>query len=181
MLADSLGSVLADSLGSALPDSAGSAALVVVGGVAGLVVGLPPPFWLLPTWFITQLRQRVRSSVAVTVSPAPSSACWVAPFCVQVPLRVSLESFAGGGVAMSSQAASAFFWFLSVDALETWVTVTMPPKATSVAATATIRRLPLNHPVFLVARRYFDLRIWGEPFSDAIGRRSTAPGRYAWS
>ena len=140
---------------------------------------------LLPTLFATHWRHRLRSSAVLTVAPAPSSACWVTRplFSVQVPLRVCVDSFAGGGAEIRSHAVSAFFWFLLfVAALETWVTVTMPPNATSVATTATIRRRPLNHPVLLFARRYWDLRM-GDTFllrdQDAIG--ATAPGRCAWS
>ena len=62
-----------------------------------------------------------------------------------------------------SHADSAFFWVRLVAAFETWVTVTMPPNATRVAATAMIRRRPLNQPEFLDARRYLDLRI-GDTF-----------------
>src|SRR3954451_20905693 len=60
---------------------------------------------------------------------------------------------------MLSQADSALRCVRLVAALETCVTVTMPPNATSVAATAMIRRRPLNQPEFLDARRYLDLRM----------------------
>jgi hypothetical protein len=54
---------------------------------------------------------------------------------------------------MVSQAASALLVFGVVLALETWVTVMMPPKATSVATAATIRRLPLSQDGHLDSRR----------------------------
>ena len=80
---------------------------------------------------------------------------------VYVVRRVLVDNFVADGAWTLSQADSAFFWVRLVDAFETWVTVTMPPNATSVAATAMIRRRPLNQPEFLDdARRYLDLRMW---------------------
>jgi len=100
-----------------------------------------------------------------------------------VPRRVLVESFDAGGAWTLSHADSAFFWVRLVDAFETWVTVTMPPNATSVAATAMIRRRPLNQPEFLDARRYWDLRMWDTFLCLDLGEVSgtTAPGRCAWS
>ena len=98
-------------------------------------------------------------------------------------MRVFVDSFAAGGVSMLSHAASALRCVRLVLALETWVTVTMPPNATSVAATAMIRRRPLNQPEFLDARRYLDLRMWDTflclDLDEASG--TTSPGRCAWS
>jgi hypothetical protein len=60
---------------------------------------------------------------------------------------------------MLSHVAKALRWVLFVLAFETWVTVTMAPKATSVAATAMIRLRPLNQFDLVDARRYLDLRM----------------------
>ncbi|GAB1693703.1 hypothetical protein KRM28CT15_55060 [Krasilnikovia sp. M28-CT-15] len=96
---------------------------------------------------ITQSRHLSRISSADGTSPAPSSACWVTCplFVVQVPRLVSVDSFVDLGAWMLSQAAKARWVERFVLASETWVTVTMPPKATSVATAATMRRRPLNH------------------------------------
>src|SRR4051794_29633255 len=75
---------------------------------------------------------------------------------------------------MLSQAASARWVERLVPASDTWVTVTIPPKATRVAAAAATRRRPDNHFEDLASRRYFDLRMV-TPFLDTRGGRWSRP------
>jgi hypothetical protein len=63
------------------------------------------------------------------------------------------------GALMLLHALSARWVARRVLASETWVTATMPPKATSVATAAMIRRRPPNLEDLEAPRRYLALRM----------------------
>jgi hypothetical protein len=141
-LAGGWSGALLDALGSVL----GSSALVLAEDVLGLGWADPPP-----AFSRTHSRQRRRSSAVVALLPAPSSACWL----TVPPLVDALAA----GASMLLHLLSARWVARRVLASETWVTATTPPKATSVATAAMIRRRPPNPDDLEAPRRYLALRM----------------------